>query len=190
MIVDRGGLPGNPWRGYQLCLSEIPDGCLHLVVIQDDAILCQNFTQAVEQIVIAQACNVICLFVPGAAGATTHAVMKASAAGIPFVPLAFREFMPVVATIWPVDKARSLMEWAETAKLPGMPRPVRSDDAVCGLWKRECRETVYCTVPSLVQHPDDVDSTIGKRAANGADKGRVAAFYIGDGDPLAIDWGK
>jgi hypothetical protein len=68
-----------------------------------------------------------------------------------------------------------------------MPRhDVRSDDAVAGLWQRTFRERIIVTVPSLVEHPDDVESTVGLRARAGADAGRVALKWVGD--PSSIDW--
>jgi hypothetical protein len=92
-----------------------------------------------------------------------------------------------VAVLWPAPLTRAFLDWSRTNKVPGMPRP-RSDDAVFGAWARMTRNSVLCTVPSLVQHPDDLQSTVGLRARNGNDKGRVAVSYIGDGDPLELDW--
>ena len=95
--------------------------------------------------------------------------------------------MPVVAVLWPRNKAEHLLEWSKTAKLPGMPNP-RSDDAVAGSWQRFTKQKVLCCLPSLVEHPDDVDSHVRRQPGHGKDKGRVALFYIGDRDPLEIDW--
>lgn len=178
--------PAGPWRGYTKCLDNLSQTG-HVVVIQDDAIVCRNFTQAVEKIVETKPTNVICLFVPGAAMLTARAMRSEPG---PFCQLAFRDsFMPVVAVLWPVDSARLFIEWTRDQKLPGMPRPPQSDDAVAGLWRRSMREQILVTNPSLVQHPDDVESTIGRPTKYGKDKGRVAAIYIGDGNPLDIDWG-
>lgn len=195
VIVDDGSpvegewlvAPDGPWRGYVKVLTAplVDSQTRHICVLQDDCIVCENFTEAVEKIVATRPSNPICLFTPGSARQTVHTMMRANGH---LVPLAFRDFLPVVAVVWPVELAASFIEWTRMAKLPGMPRPPKSDDAVAGAWKRHMRQDVYVTVPSLVEHPDDVPSTVGRRAANGEDKGRVAAMYIGERDPLEIDW--
>lgn len=188
VIVDEGP-DANPWRGFQKCIQPA-DGYTHLCVIQDDAVVCRNFSQAIESIVATYPDNLICLFVPGSAQTTVRLMTKALMSGQTYVCYAVpsSKFIPVVATVWPVAKATDLLEWSGEAHLPGHPRPAKSDDAVCGLWARTRKEMVIVTVPSLVQHPDDVESTIGRPAKSGADRGRIAAYHIGDGDPLDYDW--
>lgn len=103
-----------------------------------------------------------------------------------YVQLSHRSFMPIVAVLWPREKLLEFAEWAE--ENPGLPgqREPRSDDAMAGRWKMMNRQTVLACVPSIVEHPDEVPSTIGKMAHWGKDKGRVAAF-IAD-DALDFDW--
>jgi hypothetical protein len=74
-------------------------------------------------------------------------------------------------------------------KLPGLREPYRSDDAVLGSWMRLSKQDVYVTLPSLVEHPDDVDPVKDghHKAMHGRDKGRVA-FSFCNGDPLQIEW--
>lgn len=103
----------------------------------------------------------------------------------------FQDFMPVVAVLWPRTKVEEFLEWSKDAKLPGLPNP-RSDDAVAGSWMKFTRQTVLATVPSLVEHPDDTVSvkwSAGSSVPSGTgNKRRRAAAYIGDSDPLALDW--
>lgn len=182
----------NPWRGYQLCLSHLPDEG-HVLVLQDDTIVCDNFVPAVEQIAAANPDTIVCLFVAGNPRRTVANVREALVKGRPYAWLAWHDFLPVVATLWPVHIATEFLTWATThaniRRLPGGP-VARSDDAVAGRWLRFSRRRVRCTAPSLVQHPDDFPSTIMKPAKHGRDLGRVAAHYIGDGDPLEIDWSR
>lgn len=188
VITDTGPPPANPWRGYQLCLSDLPI-CTHLCIIQDDAIVCDDFPLALEQVVAARPENPICLFMHGGRILRTEPfAMRARAARKRFVPLYFRDLCPVVAMVWPKEHAEHLLEWSKTAKLPGMPRPVMSDDAVVGLWAREARVQVLITLPSLVQHPDDVPSTIGKTHMHGKNKGRVAWWF--DANAIEYDWSR
>ena len=43
-------------------------------------------------------------------------------------------------------------------------------------------------VPSIVQHEDIAPSVAGQKARAGVDDTRVAAHWIGDRDPLELDW--
>jgi NAD-dependent oxidoreductase involved in siderophore biosynthesis len=107
-------------------------------------------------------------------------------ANVRYITLNWRSFLPVVAVLWPRAKAEEFKEWAdEHPTLPGQREP-RSDDAMGGRWKMLTRQTVKATVPSLVEHPDQVPSLIGRRAMWGKDRGRVAAFLAADG--LEYEW--
>lgn len=151
---------------------------------------CANFAPAVEQIAAAQPDVPVCLFLarlPQEASKKAMLVMRRRT-GERYVQLSWRNFLPVVAVLWPRAKAVEFMEWAEThAHLPGQRDP-RSDDAMAGRWKMITRQTVLATVPSLVEHPDFEPSTISTRAAGGKDKGRVALFLAEDG--LDYDWSR
>jgi hypothetical protein len=105
-----------------------------------------------------------------------------------YADLFIGDFLPVVAVLWPRHIAESVLQWVQDNPLRlGHPMP-RSDDAVLGRWVRFTKQRVRVTVPSLVQHPDDVDSVIHDRARAGKDTGRVAAHWIGDGNPMDIKW--
>lgn len=188
VIVDDGPADDrNPWRCYKQCLEDLPDTS-HLAILQDDTVACRNLLPALERIAQARPDNVVCLFLGGQPLRTARNATLAIGRRQSYVPVWFRDFVPVVAVLWPTPLAASFLEWSKTAVLPGMPRDPKSDDAIAGTWMRLAKQTVLCTVPSLVQHPDDVESTIGRRAMSGADRGRVAMHWIGDGDPLEIDW--
>lgn len=179
--------PPNPWAGYQQALSNLPD-CTHLLILQDDVIACRNFPLAVERIAEAKPNTPIILFLANLPRLTANDSLRAANKGLHYVRLRIREFCPCVGILWPRAKAEELMAWvAENPKVPGYPRP-RSDDAVLGRWSIITRQEILCTIPSLVEHPDTVPSLIGRRAAWGKDKGRVALQWIGDQDPLEIDW--
>jgi hypothetical protein len=187
VIVDDGPGKPDPWRGYQRCLEDLP-AAGHLVVLQDDCLPCLNFEAALEHVIAARSDDVISLFVGGLGGVTRKQFFEASRRGSRWSAISFRDIHHVVALIWPIERVRQFFAWKETAKIPGHRGFPRSDDAIVGTWARQNKVTVWATVPSLVEHPDDLASSIGRRASQGRDRGRVAIQYIGDDDPLELDW--
>lgn len=186
VVADSGEIP-NPWRGYQRCLSNLPpDG--HVCVLQDDTIPCRNFQPAIERIADAFPDAPVCLFVGGLPLRTANLLRQASIKRRAYTAVVRNDFMPVVAVLWPVHVAAGMLEWMQAHPKRLGNREQRSDDAMCGKWMRFSHQPVYATVPSLVEHDDVFPSTIGKKNSAGANKGRVAALWIGDGDPLEIDW--
>lgn len=183
--------PPSPWEGYRRALSEIPPAVSHVLVIQDDATVCRHFTPAVTQIAVANPDKPVVLFTPGSARWIIPTYTDAMRNRRPYIDMHPSSFMPVVAVLWPRHKAEEFLEWCSTAKVPGIRTPWRSDDAVAGAWMRLTRQSVRATVPSIVEHLDNVEPVKGKshKARFGKDKGRVALHYIGDGDPLEIEWG-
>jgi len=155
-------------------------------VLQDDTVVCRNFVPALDLIAAANPDVPVVLFrgkYPRRTGAAANRLTGR------YVDLVSGDFLPVVAVLWPVHVASSFLQWASenTNRLPGGPA-ARSDDAVGGRWIRFTRQRVRCTLPSLVEHPDDVPSTIRRSSRDRPTLGRVAAHYIGDGDPLELDW--
>jgi hypothetical protein len=180
----------NPWRCYRRCLSDPPEAVTHVVIVQDDAIVCRNFGEAVELVTAARPDDILSLFVGGVSRKTAQDMRAAAARGRHWSPLFFRDVSHVVALVWPVKLAAEFLEWAKEARLPGYRGVCRSDDAVVGEWLRRTRRVAWATVPCLVEHPDDVPTLIRQRerARDGLDRGRCAVTWIGDGDPSELDW--
>lgn len=163
----------------------------HAVILQDDVLVCRNFTPAVEKIIEVHPDIPVCLFVSGMKTKTLRNYMRAVRSGLRYSNIWFQDFLPVVGVIWPRAKVEEFLEWSVDAKLPGMPNP-RSDDAVVGSWMKFTHQKVLATVPSLVQHPDDnlsVKWAEGCNVPSGTEnKYRRAFIYIEDADPLTLDW--
>ena len=182
--------PPNPWHGYRQALTDLPDDG-HVVVLQDDVEVCRNFAPAMAAIADANPETPVVLFLaklpPHIAGAALRAAKRKRS----YVRMRLRssDFMPVVGVLWPCHKANEFLAWASSAKLPGYPRETRSDDAVAGRWAMKTRLEIAFTVPSLVEHRDQVPSLIGKRARWGRDSTRVALLFE-QGDPLERDWSR
>ncbi len=117
---------------------------------------------------------------------TRKAALTLGAAGEHYCDIHHGDFLPVVAVLWPVEKAVEFHEWGTRgiSHRSGRPFIERSDDAMGGRWMRSTRQRIVATIPSIIEHPDDVSSTIAKRPAN-----RTALFWHGtDWDALSIDW--
>lgn len=186
-IIEHASEPPSPWGGYRLCLDDPPD-CTHLLILQDDAEPAANFAAAVQQIADVNPDTPVCLFLarlPRDASSQAERAMKQDRR---YVTLSWRSFLPIVAVLWPLAKAVEFRDWADehADRLPGIRGEPRSDDAVAGRWKMVTRQTVRACVPSIVEHPDMVPSTIGRRAQWGQDRNRCAAFLADDA--LAFDW--
>jgi hypothetical protein len=174
----------NPWRTYRACLERsVPDRTSHLLIVQDDVRLCRNFLPAVEMLAGAEP---LALFLGGAPQHSARLALAKPRYSV--VPLHFASFVPVVALLWPRAHVESVLRWLETAKLPGG-AGAKSDDAIIGRWSRKTRTQVYATTPSLVEHPDESASLIGKKAGAGRIVWRVAHHWIGpEADPLEQEW--
>lgn len=184
-IVLHASDPPSPWAGYQCCLSDLPD-CTHLLIIQDDAVVCANFGAAVER--IAEQNNVpVVLFLARLPSRIAGLALRAGKRRECYLDTTMRinDFLPVVAVLWPRQKAEEFLEWGTTHPLPGHPHP-RSDDGAAGRWACLTKQLIRFTIPSLVQHPDMEPSLIGRQPAWGRDKGRVALMLAEDA--LAYPW--
>lgn len=184
VVEDDGPPPGNPWRGYRLCLETL-DGMFpsftHAVIVQDDAIVCESFEKVIDRVIGACPDHPVVLFYPAT---KLHSTRNRQRGGTLF-RLHRQDHLPVVGVLWPRDKAKFFYEWTTDVRLPGLRRPYRSDDAVGGCWMRFTRQDVYVTMPSLVQHPDDVTPVKdGDQVGNGTRR----ALRFADGDPLDIIW--
>lgn len=184
-VVTHSSSPPSPWAGYRKCLTGPPE-CSHLLILQDDVTVARNFAPAVETIAWANPDTPVCLFLARLPRDASAQAAKAMKQGRRYVNLNWRSFLPVVAVLWPRHKAVEFLEWAErNPQLPGQREP-RSDDAVGGRWKMITRQTVRACVPSIVEHPDMVASTIGRTAQWGKDAGRVA--FLLAADAAEFDW--
>ncbi len=193
MVPDTGE-GRDPWRGYRLCLSNLPDSG-HVAVIQDDTIVGRNFPQALEQIAAANEDTIVSLFASkgGKTKRTYHAITLRHGKSR-YADCHPADLVHVVGVLWPVERARSFLRWVdENPKRFKNHKPSISDDENLSRWRQLTGERIKVTIPSIVQHPDDVPAVATDdptRARYGKDVGRIAAYWIGDEDPLALDWSR
>lgn len=168
----------RPMRGYLKCLENPPVNATHLCVIQDDALPCREAARRIGEAVGERPSDVVSLFVGGLPGRTRKDFWAAQAAGERWSSIWFREIHHVVALVWPIELVNDFLAWYKTARIP-IPIPHNSDDAVVGYWARTQRRLFWATVPCLVEHPDDLPSTIHRDERRG-DKGRRAIAFVDD----------
>jgi hypothetical protein len=181
LVVDPGGERPNPWRCFRACLERAGDG--PATILQDDATVCRDFPARLAELVELEPAAVLCLFCSARPYRTAVAAQQARARGDRFAPVHARDWLPVVGITLPAGVSADILRWCEQTDRRGRRvRETRSDDHMLGLWHkaRGSRYRALVTVPSLVQHPDDVPSLIGNRAARGRNLNRVALFYDGE----------
>lgn len=166
----------NPLRNYLRCLADPPKSATHLVILQDDVLPCRNVDRRITEAVGERPDGVISLFVGGLSNRTRRDFYEALKAGKHWVPIYFRDIHHVVALVWPVKLATEFLFWFANTKIPGPVIP-RSDDAAVGYWARKTKHQFWATIPCLVEHPDDVPSTVHSIGRQG-DKGRRAIHFV------------
>lgn len=183
IVESEGRNPPNPWGTYRRCLEHACelacDGYTHATILQDDAIVCDDFAGELERCIDERPDDVLILFL-AAQPATTAALARAARDRRQrWAPLVLRErrtWMPVVGVTYPMGAIGDVLDWADL--YPG--RVSRSDDHMLGQWAADSQTThrAWCTVPSLVNHPDDVHSLVGNGGpAHGTNRSRTALYF-------------
>lgn len=153
----------------------LESGESHGIVLQDDVIVCRDFPQAVAEAISERPDSVLSLWVGQLRCKTTADYLRAITAHERWSPVFFRDIHHCVALVWPRPLAEAFLTWAGTSRLPGENRPRQSDDAIVGAWARRTKQTFWAIIPSIVEHNDEVNSTIG-RPRGGA--GRRAISFV------------
>jgi hypothetical protein len=180
-VVAHSSDPPDPWAGYRLCLTDLPD-CTHVLVIQDDAIPVPGFADALPLVAQANPNTPVCLWmsaIPAScAGRARRAYGKQR-----YVPLGPTNIVPLVAVLWPRARAVEFAEWAQTAA-----RLTRADDGNAARWARQTRQEFMVAVPSIVEHDDFTPSVKGgtRGESHGRASDRVALFLAEDA--RAYNW--
>lgn len=176
----------SPWRTYRHALEATPVGATHRLVIQDDVQVCRAFVAAARRAISARPEHLISFYVGGYPQESARALFAACDRGEHWVQLPLRWICPALALVWPVEFIEPFLAYVDRQNWP---ERFRADDEIIARWLRIEHRPVLATVPSLVEHPDDVPSLIGRRASSGVDTNRIAACFIADDyDALEIDW--
>lgn len=169
--------PPNPWAGYEQALRyAVEKDGTHFIVLQDDVMLCRDFPLAVVNAIEERPENVLSLWVGALRQPTTKFFRQAQIARERWVQIHFSDIHHCVALVWPRPLAEAFLEWTQTSMLPGDGRDQQSDDAIVGAWARRTKNYFWAHVPCLVEHNDDVESTINRPRG---DAGRRAIAFAG-----------
>lgn len=152
-----------------------------MLIIQDDAVPCPGLADALPLLVAARPERVLCLWHGSRPRRSVIRMMQAAERCESWSVVQDEDWLPLVATVWPAPLARAF--YADSL-LPGF-RARIADDEVAGLWLSHHGQYALASVPSLVQHPDDVPGLISRRRNPSP---RTAACFIGSYDALSIDW--
>lgn len=175
----------NPWRGYRNALETTPADATHRLIVQDDVRVCPGFLDAARAAVAAKPDRILSFFVAGNPYEHSQAVFAACARGSSWAELDNQRWCPAVCVCWPAAHVPAILAFVDAQ---GWPDAFRADDEIIGRYCRHAGVLPLASVPSLVDHPDDVPSLLGNKAMYGQDPGRVTACWIGDCDPATIDW--
>lgn len=178
--------PRSPWRCYREALSTSPADATHRVIVQDDATVCRSFRAALDLVVAARPEHLIALYVGGMPRRSAQAVMSACEAGETFAVMPAHDvWVPAVALVWPTSVIADVLAYTE-----GVSAKVTADDSVIARAVRSLRLPYVATVPSLVEHLDNVPSVAHVGRRTGDTCWRMAVCFIEDDcDPLEVDWG-
>lgn len=175
----------SPWRTYRACLEQTPAWATHRVILQDDVVPAPGFASALTAAVTARPDKPVALWLGGSPMDACVAMKQASKAGRRWIDLSPYSWFPCVAAVWPAAVARDVLAWAAANKIEGDRH--RADDGILARYFRARRLWPLATVPSLVSHPDVVESVIGRRAWRGRQPSRVECLTVPD-DVASLTW--
>jgi hypothetical protein len=149
-----------------------------------------NFVPTLELIAEANPATVVALFC-SKAPKRTYNMASLRYGRSRYVDTHLQDLVHVVGILWPVVKAEEFMQWCADNPNRIKGREFQSDDATVTRWMQLTKQRIRVTVPSIVQHPDDLPSIVNShRPRAGGDSGRVAGYWIGEDDPLELDWSR
>lgn len=168
----------NPWRCARECWRAADPRLDFHITVQDDALVIQDFLIHARRALTAKPDRVTAFFFSTALTVTYRDALVASGWGASWVRIHPSSWVPCVALAIPTALCPSLVTFDDGS------RPCADDDVI-GRWCRSLGLPAYVTIPSIVQHDDDVRSLMRDERATGS---RTAAMWIGDRNPYEIDW--
>lgn len=144
----------GPWVNERECWLSAPDDCTHRLVLQDDAVLCPGFMDAVHAAVEARPMAVVNLW------SCWPFLIDARNLGLSWVRSQSR--CSGIALVMPREWIDPFVAWREMYFDPAW----TCCDGPLLLWRVLNDDGFYYTVPSLVQHNPDIVSVVNGRPNN------------------------
>ncbi len=174
----------SAWRTYRAALELTPPDVTHRLILQDDALVCQQFGPTLLAAIEAQPDAMLVLCVCGQPKLAAKRVLSSCWDGLSWAILDIHLWVPAIAVVWPVRMIEPALRYVDAQRFP---HGMTADDEIIGHIARALGETVLATVPSLVEHDDDVVSLTGRWKHGNPDR-RAACFMDAECDPSTIDW--
>lgn len=146
------------WPGYRLALERTPSEATHRLIVQDDVRPCADFAAVVAAAAAVHPSRVLVLCVCGQPRESASRVVRAAARGDSFVEIRSARWLPAMAVLWPAGIAEAVLGYVgkQTTWRPSF----NADDEILGRSISGLGLVPVATVPSIVDHPDDVASVI------------------------------
>lgn len=185
-VVDDPRPPGSPpaaWPTAQAAWHWLMEtNAEHGLILQDDTIACANFLRAAT----------ICVRAAGGPvsfwSRRSRQVAAARQAGADWAIVPGRACG--YSMHLPQGQIPKFLEWVAWREEHFSPPTIKAsqpwrhhDDIRLMHWFKMTGQKVWTTIPSLVEHGAPEASLLGQ-----SNRTRVATYYIGDGNPLLIDW--
>jgi len=175
-------IKGEIWdTSRRAWLSAARQGCSHLCVLQDDVVLCKDFVAGLVEAVKVRPEH------PIGCWCQLNIQREARERGHSWFRVVGRVWG--VCTLLPVADALDFIRWE---RLNVDWQDMRRDDSRLGLYLLTRDMDTWLTVPSLVEHAGEGQSTYlpgGGKQFKALGTPRVAAVYTGE-SALDIDWSK
>ena len=175
----------STWRCYRECLRVAAALNKPSAIVQDDCLFVEGFSAAAEQLRLNKPEALLAFCVQG----TLHSVARSAFwraldKGERLVQYHPRNWVPAMAIGWTPELAAQALRW--DAVQTALRESYSSDDGRLFHFCRASSVEVWCSVPCIVEHPDDVltvkESSGGKRS-----KGRTALALF-EGDASKVSW--
>lgn len=167
----------STWSGCQKAIKSLGPKDTHLLVLQDDILICKDFIKTVEQIATL-----------GVSPVTFFSNREVVRNAIRFQTnwVKIHVWYMAQAYLLPRDMAFDFLEWSNRHC-----KPLLVDDERLAMYFYYHGLPVYSTSPNLVDHLGWFETTIGNRDNFDYRKivGRVSQYFIGvEESGLSIDW--
>lgn len=157
------------------------------MILQDDCVPVPGYAEAAEQVraLLPDALLAFCL--QGMIhSATRSEFYRALEAGQRLLRLNLRNWCPAMALGWTPALAARALEWDVNVGQKRFRDSYSADDARLFYFTQWAKVEVWATVPSIVDHPDDVPSV--REGSNGRGKKAWRTLELLEGDASAIEW--